>query len=109
MWDFVSYLVPMSLAIILFKLADLAPLFDNGAAGALVLLFLLFGMSMVRGRGGLEEVAVPRALGYPINSSSTLGACCFHSRSRCFVTSVEAGHKYRVCVQKAIRCVLRCS
>ncbi len=37
----------MSLAIILFKLADLGPLFDNGADGALVLLFLFFGLSMV--------------------------------------------------------------
>ncbi len=47
-WDFVSYLVPMSLAIILFKLADVDALLDNGADGALVLLFLLFGLSMVR-------------------------------------------------------------
>lgn len=48
LWDFVSYLIPMSLAIILFKLAGVSSLLDNGAAGALVLLFLLFGLSMVR-------------------------------------------------------------
>lgn len=49
-WDFVSYLVPMSLAIILFKAVGLASLFDNGAVNALILLFLLFGLSMVRQR-----------------------------------------------------------
>ena len=48
LWDFLSYLVPMSLAIILFELAEVNTLLDNGAAGALVLLFLLFGLSMVR-------------------------------------------------------------
>lgn len=47
-WDFVSYLIPMSFAIILFKIADVSTLFDNGAVKALVLLFLLFGLSMVR-------------------------------------------------------------
>jgi len=50
-WDFVSYLVPMSLAIILFKLADVNTLLNNGADGALVVLFLLFGLSMVSERG----------------------------------------------------------
>ncbi|CAN0348380.1 unnamed protein product [Pylaiella littoralis] len=46
-WDFVSYLIPMSFAIILFKAAGVSTLFDNGAVKALVLLFLLFGLSMV--------------------------------------------------------------
>ena len=58
----------MSLAIILFELADVNTLLDNGAAGALVLLFLLFGLSMVRGLGGLGEVSFSTAR-YAVSSS----------------------------------------
>lgn len=47
-WDFVSYLIPMTFAIVLFKIAGVSSLFDNGAVKALVLLFLLFGLSMVK-------------------------------------------------------------
>ena len=68
-WDFLSYLLPVSLAIILFELAEVNTLLDNGAAGALVLLFLLFGLSMVRGLGGLGEVIIPRAVEYAPSSS----------------------------------------
>ncbi|CAM9598046.1 unnamed protein product, partial [Hapterophycus canaliculatus] len=45
-WDFVSYLVPATSALVLFKAVGVNAFFDNGADAAMVLLFLLFGLSM---------------------------------------------------------------
>ncbi|CAM9259808.1 unnamed protein product [Ectocarpus sp. 4 AP-2014] len=47
LWDFGSFLVPMTFAIVLFKGLGVDSLFDNGADAAFVLLFILFGLSMV--------------------------------------------------------------
>lgn len=80
-WDFVSYLIPMSFAIILFKLAGLSPLLDNGAVYALILLFLLFGLSMVsQDKTSKNDVFRVVRILVEGNVSACLVCCCLATR-----------------------------
>lgn len=91
-WDFVSYLVPMSSALILYKAVGVNSFFDNGADAAMVLLFLLFGLSMVR-ECALAEVC-----------SSTYPEFALVDPNQ---PTAEAACLFRLVLEWTLRCLLR--
>lgn len=48
LWDFVSLLLPVGITLIILAAADVEALIKGEAGGATVLLFVLYGLSMVR-------------------------------------------------------------
>lgn len=48
LWDFVSLIPPVGFTLIVLAAADVKALINGEAGGAIVLLFVLYGLSMVR-------------------------------------------------------------
>lgn len=46
-WDFVSLIIPVGFTLIVLAVADVEALMEGTAAGVTILLFLLYGLSMV--------------------------------------------------------------
>lgn len=58
LWDFVSALLPAGLTIMILFLANVSALIENVAMGALVTLFVFYGLSMVSGCNVRREIKI---------------------------------------------------
>lgn len=47
LWDFISFTIPVGFTLIVLAASDVESLIKGKAAGATILLFLMFGLSMV--------------------------------------------------------------